>query len=108
RNSTEQDVLFVYRATSAYGKNSDIDILCIGNDGRLRTQRLDVFCIPRSFTTSREWLGSELAHHVANYCQWMKGEPNWIFRSFISKAAINRKISLVRSHAEALHDMWGG
>lgn len=95
-------VLFGSRASKTHSRRSDFDILCVGTGDRIKTGLLDVVWISRSKLLSDRWLGSELAGHVSQYGQWLKGEGSWRERRYASTRAIERKRSRVRGRIDAL------
>lgn len=85
-------VLFGSRATGVDGPDSDWDVLVIGPGRSLRSRLLDLVVVSREKAVSAEWLGSELASHVALYGVWLKGEGAWRGSARVSPRAIERKV----------------
>lgn len=95
-------ILFGSRAARTHREWSDYDLLCVGEGPRVRTQEFDVVWITPNVLASDEWLGSELACHVAKYGRWLKGRPDWGSRCFASSQAIERKRRAIVCRARAL------
>jgi hypothetical protein len=78
----------------AYGcedDSSDIDMLFIGNGKRVKKNKIDFIWKKPDEITSKRWLGSELANHIAEYGVWGKGDQNWRNDTFIGNFAIEKK-----------------
>lgn len=88
---SEQVVVFGSYATGVQNDESDIDILFVTNEKRIKTKYLDFVCLPPERIDLKSWLGSELANHVAAYGIWVKGNDKWKSNAFISKNALERK-----------------
>ena len=105
RNAT-QIIVFGSRAASAATKTSDLDLLCIGHGRRHKSKWLHIIWIPKCQLRSEEWLGSELATHVAACGKWIKGERDWALNTSPSPEAASRKLQRVRARALAIRDYW--
>jgi hypothetical protein len=64
-----------------------------------RWRDLDLVVVSPERVHSAEWLGSELASHVAHYGVWLKGAGAWREEVRISRRAIERKVH--RLHLKA-------
>lgn len=95
-------VLFGSRASRTNSRRSDFDILCIGSGDRIKTNLLDIVWISRSQLLTDRWLGSELAGHISQYGQWLRGEGRWRERRRASTRAIERKRNRVRGRIGVL------
>jgi hypothetical protein len=99
-------IVFGSRATGVHRKASDIDILCIGEGRRVKTRRLDLLWLPISALYTREWLGCELACHVAEFGVWLKGSGDWRSSVHISQQAIQLKEGRILRLARSVDHCW--
>jgi predicted nucleotidyltransferase len=90
-NQSEQVVIFGSYAAGIQNPESDIDILFVTTEKRLKTKYLDFVCLQPERVNLKTWLGSELANHIAAYGIWIKGNDDWKSRVFLSKSALERK-----------------
>ena len=92
-DSSEQVVLFGSRAAGYANRKSDWDLLIISNEDIEKPQGpFDFIVITPERSQSEEWLGSELAVHVAKYGKWLHGEDTWSYKVVsYSKKAIQEK-----------------
>lgn len=75
--TSQEIVLFGSRAAGVAHERSDWDILCVGHGRTRRTPRIDLIWVTPEERCSRAWLTGELAGHVAEWGQWLVGEPTW-------------------------------
>ena len=99
-------VIFGSFALSGATASSDLDILCVGKGKRIRSPELHLIWISPQRTTSREWLTSELATHVATYGKWIKGENTWALFKTPSEHALSRKKQRIYQRTLALFRHW--
>lgn len=100
----EQIILFGSRASGVERKDSDFDLLCVGTGRQVKRRDLDVVWVEPTRLRSREWLGSELAGHVARYGLWLKGEPDWVGSVWRSREALESKRERIQYRLEALEE----
>lgn len=100
----DQLVLFGSRAAGVERADSDWDVLLVRSAGPVvrDAAKLDLVELSESQLHSPEWLGSELAGHVASYGCWVIGEPTWTKAVHSSKRAIERKCERLKAR---LHNM---
>jgi predicted nucleotidyltransferase len=84
-------VLFGSWASGSNRLSSDIDLLCVDFPRRIKTARLDLINYPSTFISSRSWLTSELANHIAHYGIWIKGDGHWRTEAHITEDTIFKK-----------------
>lgn len=101
-----QIVVYGSRATSAHGRTSDLDLLCIGVGDRFKSKRLHIIWVPESRLRQKRWLGSELATHVAAYGQWIKGENDWAYSTRPNAHALRLVRKRVKGRATAIRQNW--
>src|SRR5437764_1169337 len=83
-------VVFGSRAAGVNRRQSDFDVLLVGSRPRLqragldlgskaevKRAGLDLVGMSRAEIESAQWLGSELASHVASYGFWIIGSGEW-------------------------------
>jgi len=100
----DEIVLFGSQSLRQGRRDSDWDVLCVGDippypikSGSRRVRwhshmfSLDLVWTSRSELRSSNWLGSELAGHVAKYGSWLRGEGDWRTRTKVSSHAILAK-----------------
>jgi hypothetical protein len=105
-NSANQIIVYGSYALSANTRTSDLDILCIGDGNRYKSSKLHIVWISEQRTCSKQWLGSELATHVATHGVWIKGSNNWAHLTKPSRAAIKRKKNNILSRLNAMQRHW--
>jgi predicted nucleotidyltransferase len=113
RDRCDQIVLFGSRAANVHAPDSDYDLLCIVRDQEVvsredhrATPGIDLVWISQSRLHTPEWLGSELAQHIARYGRWLHGENDWSHLVFSSRQAVNKKAAQIRARIEALMPRW--
>ena len=104
--SASQIILFGSYALSANTRKSDLDVLCIGTGKRYKSSKLHVIWIPEHRTRSKQWLGSELATHIATYGIWIKGKNDWAFQTKPSRDTIEKKRKNILSRLDAVERHW--
>jgi hypothetical protein len=104
--SSEQIILFGSRAANLARDDSDWDVLVVG-EGQARSRRgLDLVWVSSRELAQRDWLGSELAGHVARWGRWLHGAPNWVSGVRCDAEAADRKVWRVASRLAALERVW--
>jgi hypothetical protein len=101
-----QIIVFGSYALSVNTCDSDLDILCIGVGKRYKSSKLHIIWIPEQRTHSQQWLGSELATHIAAYGVWIKGENNWAYQTKPGRKTIERKKNNILSRLDAAQRHW--
>jgi hypothetical protein len=85
-------VVFGSRAVGVQGFSSDLDVLAITPAKRaVRARGLDCVVLTPQDVGQSLWLGSELASHIVQFGQWVKGEGEWRNRVWLSERAVLRK-----------------
>ena len=100
--SCEQIVLFGSRAAGVSGDDSDFDLLCIGSGPSRLSHTLDVVFVKPEAKATEQWLGCELAGHIAQYGVWLAGEPDWVQRVHVSPRAIARKAEKISRRLQSV------
>ncbi len=90
-NRAREVVVFGSYASGLNTPESDIDVLCIGPGPRLKSRALDLLWVAEDKLDDNEWLGSELAGHIAKYGIWVRGDGCWRRSVFSGTRAIERK-----------------
>lgn len=101
-----QVILFGSRAANMHRPTSDHDLLCIGRGEARITPAVDMVWISVERLEGSEWLGSELAQHVAHYGCWLSGENTWGSAVFSSERAILQKADQIKARVHALIPRW--
>lgn len=101
-------VLFGSRAAAAHNSGSDWDILCVGGGPRIKSEQLDLIWVSASRSETNEWLGSELAQHVAAFGVPISGPTQWISQVRPSDDAIAKKTRRIRNRLLLLQRAWAG
>lgn len=96
-------VLFGSRAQGVARPDSDWDLLCVGTapTGRRIGSVRPIWVEPARLLSS-QWLGSELAGHIAAFGVWLLGPGAWRSRVFVSDAAVHHKEQVLAARIEAL------
>jgi hypothetical protein len=100
--SAVEIVLFGSRAQECEKPDSDWDLLCVGTESVRRIGGVHLVWIRPDQLFTPEWLGSELAGHVATYGIWLLGTGTWRKQVFVSPIAVTRKEQLLRARIQAL------
>jgi hypothetical protein len=103
---TDAVVLFGSRAAGEGDAESDWDLLCVGDGESRLTQELDLVWVSREQIHDPNWLGSELANHVARWGVVLSGEAPWMTLPRPSHAAEAKKCRIIRAHVDALETVW--
>jgi hypothetical protein len=99
-------VLFGSRAIGVGGRQSDWDILLLGDGRDMHTVTVDVVWIAADRVSSEEWLGSELANHVAVYGRWVRGSGAWRHEVSASPRAAADKERALTVQLNELRRVW--
>lgn len=105
-HTTYELVVFGSRAAGVNRRQSDLDVLLVGSKARVKRAGLDLVGMSRAEIESAEWLGSELASHVANYGLWIIGSGKWREGVRISLNAADRKERHLLSLARSVDRSW--
>lgn len=109
----EQIVLFGSRAAGVARADSDFDLLCvvrekdsITREDRRVTPGIDLVWVSLERLATQEWLGSELAQHVAAFGIWLHGQSDWGHSVFASRQAVLKKAAQIQDRIMALLPRW--
>lgn len=91
-------ILFGSRAVDLHTPSSDWDVLYVGPPQEW-VRNLDQIRVTRERLLSREWLGSELAGHIAQFGRVICGSADWREKTFRSRAAMRRKQKQIEERA---------
>jgi hypothetical protein len=80
--------------------------LCVGQGRSRHRDEIDLVWIRPEEVSSPEWLGSELASHVAAFGRWLHGSGTWKSRAFVSPRAVERKRRHLQTRVAALRESW--
>ncbi len=94
--------LFGSRAAGCSTNQSDVDLLCIGERSSIVSTRYDIVWLDHAVFESNNWLGSELAGHVARWGRCLKGDFSWASSVFVSARAIERKQEQISGRLAAI------
>lgn len=99
-----QIVLFGSRACKKSHSESDWDILIISRfpDHALKIKNFDIIWIDPSQIETHQWLGSELANHVAKYGVLLHGKDTWSSLVYVSAKSIEEKRTKIRNACSQL------
>lgn len=95
-------VVFGSSALGVSGPGSDYDLLLVGPGKTQRTRWVDLVWVNPRRAINSEWLGSELAQHVARYGRLLSGSFDWRMDVPVSQAAIEAKADRVTNRASVL------
>ena len=104
--STRAIYLFGSRAENVARDDSDWDLLCVGNCQSLKSRFVDLVFISEQRARSDDWLGSELASHVASYGELLHGDPIWVKRKKISTKAVEKKREKIARRVSIVSPWW--
>jgi len=99
-------VLFGSRATGTSKKDSDWDLLCVGQGEDLKDDFVQLVFVKPEMLVEPHWLGSELAGHVSKYGLWLKGDGAWVRWVFGSDEAIKFKEKKISARVSGLFRSW--
>ncbi len=104
--SASEIIVFGSRAAGIEGHDSDLDVLCSGRGPRLKTLALDLLWVPEHSMCDEDWLGSELATHIAQFGICIKGQATWPSLVHFGARATKRKLSRISSLLTAVSGGW--
>jgi hypothetical protein len=105
--SMKEIIIFGSHSAGVAGKDSDLDVFCIGQTRmKRRTPKFDLICMTAEECKSPIWLGSELGLHVAKYGVWLKGDAKWTGLTFVSPDAVARKRRRIAKLSENVVGAW--
>ena len=99
-------VVFGSYAAGVSDPESDIDVLAVGPRYRVARSGLDLISVSPEHIMSAEWLGSELASHIAAYGVWIYGEGRWKKMAALSKRAEMAKARRIERLVNGLEKAW--
>ena len=99
-------VVFGSRAVGIESRDSDLDVLVVGGVDRLKAYGLDVIPVAADRLKTPEWLGSELASHIAAYGIWLSGSDSWRNDARVGPCAITKKQRRIGSLVTAVARYW--
>ncbi|MFL6303336.1 MAG: nucleotidyltransferase domain-containing protein [Candidatus Sulfotelmatobacter sp.] len=105
-SSANQIIVFGSFAAKLSSPLSDLDVVCIGEGTRFKNRFLDLCWVSEEDVCKDEWLGSELAGHVAKYGVWLSGRNDWRDATFTGDAAIERKRRRILSLSRTVSRLW--
>lgn len=95
--SSDEVVVFGSRAAGLSTAESDWDVLVIGvGTTAIHSKQLDLVVVAPATLLTEEWLGSELASHVARYGVWIKGAGAWRSHASVSPNVVASKAARLR------------
>lgn len=104
--AADQIVLFGSRAAGVVRSTSDWDLLLVGTGKTTRLGLVDLVWINKDKLSSEEWLGGELAGHVAVYGHWLKGDNGWKANVHPSEPALKKKYKKIQARLKNLEKNW--
>lgn len=106
-DESSEIVIFGSRSVGLERTRSDLDILCIGKSSlKLKTPSLDLIVMRSDEAYQANWLGNELASHIAKYGTWIKGTPLWVNGVQIGSEAVSTKEKRIAAFLRALPSRW--
>ena len=102
----KQIIIFGSHALDTHKRNSDLDVLCVGNGQSFKSKTLHVIWVSKKRIQSKTWQKSELATHVARYGKWIKGINNWAHRTKPGRDAMARKKKNILARLSAMNRHW--
>jgi Nucleotidyltransferase domain len=102
----ESILLFGSRAAKLHRADSDWDILCVGKGEKQRLGNVDLVWVDPHRVETQQWLGSELANHVASFGQHLSGDSSWTKAVFASQMSVEKKSARVANRLIKLHKVW--
>lgn len=105
-NDAVEVVLFGSRAAGLATPSSDWDLLCIGEGRTHLGKGLDLVWLGAERLRSADWLGSELANHIAHHGRWLKGHGDWRTKVHPSIHAVRKKTASLELEVVRLERLW--
>jgi predicted nucleotidyltransferase len=106
RETASEAVLFGSRASGVTNEDSDWDLLLVGEGRPVHTREIDLIWITAPRLQTQEWLGCELASHIAAYGRWLLGSGEWRDRVHVSPDAAARKKAALEVQLNELARNW--
>ena len=106
KETAQEIILYGSRAVGVERESSDWDFLCVGYESDFRAAKVHIKWYSPEFMLSEKWLGSELAGHISKYGVWLKGNPKWLSKVYVSKQALHHKEKLICGHLSGLRKAW--
>jgi hypothetical protein len=103
---SEQVILFGSCAAGCDTRDSDVDLLCVGDGKRTDTGRLHLLWISPSSLSDPDWLGSEIGGHVSEYGIWLKGKRTLGPPQKPSSRTLQKKRNRIIDRASVLKQKW--
>ena len=103
---TRQIIIFGSHALDTKKRDSDLDVLCVGDGWPFKSAALHIIWVSEKRILSRVWRKSELATHVAAYGKWIKGYNNWAHWKKPGRVAIARKKQNILARLNAMNRHW--
>jgi hypothetical protein len=98
--------VFGSRAAGCATSASDWDVLCVGAGRSRKVRGLDLVWVEPGMLESSEWLGGDLAGHIAAYGVWLDGAPAWEVGAVDFATAASRKETRLFRSLRALAPAW--
>jgi hypothetical protein len=99
--SSDEVIVFGSRAAGLATVDSDWDVLVVGtNATAVHSKYLDLVVVDPAKAMMEEWLGSELASHVARHGVWLKGAGAWRALVRVSPTVVSKKAARLRRQVE--------
>lgn len=104
--NASQIILFGSWSCGLQNENSDVDVLCVGSGSQIKNRTVEILWLSDLEIESREWLGSELANHVAAFGVWIKGSDDWRLRTWNSPETLSTKFDVIAKRCRSLQKRW--
>jgi Nucleotidyltransferase domain len=98
--------LFGSRANDCARPASDWDVLCVGPGRTRKLAGLDLVWVEARAIEQQDWLGSDLAGHVAAYGTWLHGAAPWRAADLRFDLAAQRKEERIGRRIRSLARSW--
>lgn len=95
-------VVFGSRACGVQKSNSDWDVFIVGEKQKMLVRKLQLVWRTLESVHMKEWLGSELANHIAAYGVWLTPQLGWQKDVYFSSKAIDRKVAKILSSIDKI------
>lgn len=99
-------LLFGSRAAGVSAQESDWDLLFAGAEKPPKADRLDIVWRTPGEIEDLNWLGSELASHIAAFGVRLRGDAEWTSAAVSGEGAIRKKHRRLVIGVEGLWDYW--